>query len=210
MAADLLGAEVARRSDEEPRARDADVVDEACDAEVGELRVPGAARKVRGLEEHVRRLHVAVHDAALVDDVQRLGEIGEQPRGIRWADRAEPQRVAEVVAVDELHHEVLPARCRVVRGVVEPHEGAVRDAREQRGLGLAALGVVDALRRLGEHLHGHRPAEREVDAPVHAGHAAAADEAVEAVAVTERGTREGVAAHAAGGRGHASEGSRPA
>ena len=85
----------------------------------------------------------------------------------------------------------------------------MREAREQGRLGPAPLGVVDALRGLGEHLHGDGAAEREVDAAVDARHAAAADEAVEAVAVVERGTGEGVAEHAVGGRGHAAEGSRP-
>ena len=98
-----------------------------------------AGRQVRGLEQHVRGLHVAVHDAAGVDHVQRLGEVGEQAGGIRWAERAVPQRLAQVAAVDELHDEELAVGRRVVRGVVEAHERAMREAREQRRLGAAAV-----------------------------------------------------------------------
>ncbi len=164
---------------------------------------------MRRLEEHVRGLHVAVHDAALVDHVERLRDVGEHVGGIRGPERAEAQGLAQVAPLDELHHEELAAGRPVVRGVVEPHEGAMREAREQGRLGPAPLGVVDALRGLGEHLHRDGAPEREVDAPVDARHSAAADEAVEAIAVVERGSGEGVAEHAVGGRGHLNEGSRP-
>ena len=148
-------------------------------------------------------LNVAVTlRAAVMDNVQALAEVGEEHRGIRGADGTETQCLSKIATLDELHDEELAARRRILARVVQTHEGAVRDAREQRGLGLAAFGVVDALRRLGEDLDGDRATERQVDATIDGRHAAAADEAVEAIAPVECGAHERVAGHAVGGRGH--------
>ena len=79
----LLGTHVARRADDEPRARD---------GESSSLSVPLAnaratpksvsiARPVARVEQHVLRLHVAVHDTLRVRVAERAREVGEQRGG---------------------------------------------------------------------------------------------------------------------------------
>ncbi|BDZ44158.1 hypothetical protein GCM10025866_00670 [Naasia aerilata] len=109
----LLRAQVGDRAEEGADRGHPCAVDEAGDPEIRELRAHGGTGEGH---EHIGRLDVAVDDPALVDVCEPRRDLG--------ADRGqhggrERQQVAEVVAVDQLHHEVgrilAAARRRVVQ-----------------------------------------------------------------------------------------------
>ena len=69
----------------------------AGNAEVSDLH-PAAAR-----HQHVRRLDVAVHDAASVGRLERLKNLLADPCGRRWLDGPVRDHLRQVATVDELH-----------------------------------------------------------------------------------------------------------
>jgi hypothetical protein len=104
------------------------------DAEVAQVRVLAAAAD---LDQDVRRLDVAVHEAALMGGVERLGDLGDDVR------RAPPfqavlggQQGAQVGALDPAHRDEQPALglAGLVTGITFGWsiEASTRDSRWKR------------------------------------------------------------------------------
>ena len=159
------------------------VADRPGDAEVHHLDLAIAG------QHHVAGLDVAVHDPVAVAVVQGAqhpvgdlqGPLGQQPAVL-------PEQVAQGAAVHILHDDVGDVRPVgvVLAGVV------YRDDRRvvQRGgrLGLAAEPCLERLvpgQVLAEGLHRDDAVQADIPCPVHLGHAAPADDAVELIAAAE-------------------------
>ncbi len=94
-------------------------------SEVGEARPFTIAT---GLDEHVRRLHVAVHEAAPVGVAEGSRDIAEQRQGSRPRQRpAEADELGERRAVDMLEHHV--GRVVRQRDFEGPYDGRVGEGR---------------------------------------------------------------------------------
>ncbi|WAC65966.1 hypothetical protein OVA14_11815 [Agrococcus sp. SL85] len=131
-----------------------------------------------------------------MDDRERLGEVAREPaRVLRGDGRAalrdggEPAR--ERRAVDELHDEAGDGAALDVRldGVVERHERAVVERRQQLQLRPLTLGRGRVGAAAGQHLDGDLAAEHLVDGAVDARHAAGAHDLAHPVAVREHRAR---------------------
>jgi hypothetical protein len=142
----------------------------------------------RGAHEQVRRLDVAMNDAALMRRVERAGHLHRQVDGLRDGDRAGLQQLLDALALAQLHHDerlavvlldvVDDADVRVVERGGEL--GLAVEARERRGLGRQP-------RR--QELERDVAAELHVVRAVHDAHAAGAQLGLDAIA------RDGLADH---------------
>ena len=147
----------------------------ACDPEVGDLHPAVAA------DEDVRRLDVAVDDAAVVRGLDGAGGLGGEARGLaRGQDPLLAQDRGEVLALDELHDDVRARRvvAEVEHGddvrVVERRGGLclVAEAGEEVGV-LAVLGPQELDRDVALELgvagavdRGHAALPEQLDQPV--------------------------------------------
>ena len=151
----------------------------AGDPEVGDVDPAVAA------DEDVRRLDVAVDDAAVVGDLEGAGDVGGDAGGLaRGEGPVLAQDRGEVLALDELHDDV---RARRVFAEVE-HGDDVRVAERRRGPRLVAEAreEVGVLAELGpQELDRHVALELRVARPVDRGHAALAEQLEQAVASAE-------------------------
>ena len=119
-ALDLLRREVLRGA--ERRVRRGQVVAGLRDAEVGD------EHAAVGRQQDVRRLDVAVDDAAAVRGVERVGDLGQDRDGLaRFHGTVLVEVVAQRRAVDELHHD----RFEMIlgAGVVDRDDRRVRQPR---------------------------------------------------------------------------------
>ncbi len=179
LAARLLGSDVVARPDDGARLRHALNVDGTGDAEVRDL---GLALL---REEHVLRLDVAVHEPALVREVQRAGDL--QPVTKRLVDRQRPvrQEALEIFALDVLEDDVLaavflaPVDDRDDVGMGQLRNGA-RLAPET--LDVVLVGAVV----LVQHLDGDGALEQPVVRPEDVGHAPRAHELVQLVTARDQ------------------------
>ena len=142
------------------------------------------------VDEQVRRLDVAVHEAGAVDRVQRgaglrddIGRLGRVERAAAADERA------QVVAGDEAHRDVGDAVVLARR----VHRDHVRMLDARRGARLAQepladVVVVEQLRR--DHLQRDDPLELELDRAVDHAHPAATDQRLDPVAGHHRAGRE--------------------
>ena len=145
LAADLLGGGEVRRADELPRAGDpAGGRRVLGQPEVGEVRVLLALLG----DQHVRRLDVAVDQAAAVGGVERRADLPDDAdRALRR--QAAARRVderAQVGALDEAHREVQHAVG--LAGLVDRHDVGVVDRRRELRLRLEAVAEVDVVGQL--------------------------------------------------------------
>ena len=176
----LLGAEVGGGADDRPGASQlVGVVPGPGDAEVGDL--DGAL----GGEQHVGRLDVAVHQAAVVGGAQGGGDAGPDlghPAGLQRPFG--PQQLAQVLALDELHDHVVDAL--VAPPVVDVHDVDVVEVGGRLGLPPEALdeALVGGVLRV-EDLDGHPAVEETVVADPHVGHPAARQVGDEGIATRE-------------------------
>jgi hypothetical protein len=167
----LLGGDVAGGADHAAREADHAAHAVARDAEIQELDVLEEAAD----EEEVPRLDVAVHHAARVHRRQRAGGPLDERQAL--ADRQAPpeQALAQRLAVEPLHRQVLAGRRPPVRHVA--HDARVIELGEDARL----LG--EALERRGvepgQHLQRHRPRRLPIDRPVDDPHAAGSGEPVD-------------------------------
>ncbi len=121
------------------------------EAEVEHLRLP-----VRG-HQHVARLDVAVHQPVAVRLAERVGHLAEQFAGPQRGERpAVPDQREQVLAGDQLHHEVL-ARLAPGPGVparVETgHDVRVLEPGDGPGLAIEPVNQARAdVRRARHHL----------------------------------------------------------
>ena len=133
VAGEPLGSHVARAAHAQRGAADGGAVQRAGDAEVGEVGDP-ALGPLRADEQHVGRLHVAVHERLGVRGVERVGHLGDHVHGARRRQRTVRDEVREVAAVDEAHvDEELAVDLAVV---VDRDDVRVVELRRQRGLAL--------------------------------------------------------------------------
>ena len=149
----LLGRHVVARAEHAARVGERRRVVDARDAEVGQLGVP-----IRR-QQHVVRLDVTVHDAALVRVGEGRGHLhGDRERlGERQAP-LERDALVQVVPVDELaDDERAPVR---LAAVDDGDDAGVREQGERAGLALEAIDRVGRLQtpRVQE-LDGHGAAE---------------------------------------------------
>ncbi len=160
----------------------------ARDAEVGDLHLP--LRR----DEHVARLHVAVHDTVRVRERQGVGDLGRETRGI---GRREPtvgvDHLAQGLAGHVLHHDV--GRAVLLAPVVDGDDVRMVEARGRLRLAAEALDAVGVGRvRRCQDLDRDASIEQSVVREEHVGHAAVADRFAQLVAVREDA--------AVGGHGH--------
>ncbi len=183
----LFGAHVVRRAGDVARARDRALRLVAREPEVNELHVAG------GIEQEVRGLDVAVHDAVLVRVLERVcgvarnvgyrseiipGLAGGQLRrddALLFERFAQPHELnREVVPLDELHRKVIGAR-ELADGE-HRHDARMLELRDRARLAQEAL---DLARRQGQarrqHLDRHASAERALPGLEDHAHAAASD-----------------------------------
>ena len=107
-------------------------------AEVGQERVH---RLPAVFDQHVRRLDVAVHDAAAMRGLDRVGEICDEQRGRRRCEAVlEREDPAEVGALDVLHRHV--QQLILFAGVVDGQDVRVPDRRRGAALALKARAKV--------------------------------------------------------------------
>ena len=168
MPAGLLGAHVGRRAHDRAAGRQLDVgLDALGQAEVGDVRVTLL------VDQDVRRLQVAMEDAAHVGVLDGFGRLDHQGHG-----RAEivPERgelIGEVAPLDELHAEI--ALAVVLADFVNRDDAGVVEQRDGLGLVLepAQVGVVGQHAGL-DHLEGDGSVEADLPGLVDDAHAAAA------------------------------------
>jgi hypothetical protein len=151
-------------------------------AEVRHLRAP-----VRR-EEDVRGFNIAVHDALLVRDLQRIADLRDElERHFRRAF-ARFDRIAQVAPLHELHANkqvVVPG----VAAVIDAHDVGVRERGHGIRLALEALLEREVVRHvraaLREDLDGDRASQRHLQSLVNRAHAALAEKALHDVAAAE-------------------------
>ena len=151
----------------------------ARDPEVGEL---GARLRI---EHHVRRLDVAVDDAGVVREVERVAQLGHDAHGFLQVEAlVRVEEGLEFLALDELHDEV--GDFAFLAEVV--HLDDVRVVQPRDRLGLAhephrvILGRVLVEVALQDRLDRHAPAQARIDALVDDAHGALTERALDVVA----------------------------
>jgi len=183
---ELLRGHVGRRPEEGARLGETRPLEPVGQAEVEE---PGPVRA--GLDEDVGRLQVAVDEAGGVELVDGPGQLGEDVDRPLEGQLAPLQERLELGALDELHDADRPPQ--VALEGVDPHDGAPA-AGLGRELRLAReAGQVDARGGVGvEELEGDGPLRGQVAGAEHRAHAAAAEEALDAVAAGDDGAGRGL------------------
>lgn len=169
-AANLLGGDVVERADEAAgrgHAAGAEVGHALGQSEVGQVEV--LVGELAG-DEHVRRLDVPVDEIAGVCGVEGGGDLADDPRRVR---RIEPgvgaQEVAEVLTLDEAHHDV--EQPVDVADLVDRDHVRVLDLGGERGLLLEPGAKIPVAGELGhDHLYGDRPIRAELTGLVDEAH----------------------------------------
>ncbi len=152
VARNLLGRHVRGRAADQP-ARIVRVAEPRGDAEVGEVGV------VLLVQQHVRGLQVAVHDALAVCVRERAADLGEQARGGLQLPGAAIERLPQRAAAQPAHHQV--GAVGIAPVVVERDDVRVLELRDELCLGLEATdegGLVDELG--ADDLDRHLAADR--------------------------------------------------
>ena len=135
-----------------------------------------------GREQHVARLHVAVHHPVVVGVGEGVGDLGPERRDLgRRQGVAGPQLGPQAPALDELHDD---ERLGAAAPVVDPHDVGVVQARRGPGFPLEPFrrGRGDGRRR---HLDRDDPLQQAVAGAVDVAHAARTQPDPELVAVGE-------------------------
>ena len=148
------------------------------DPEVGDERAAVAG------EQDVLGLDVAVDDAVPVGVVERAGDLTGDPERVVDRELAlAPEPVAERLALDERHGE--PELAAGLTGVENGQDVGMLEPGGELDLALEALGAERGGELGEEDLEGDRAVVAEVVREIDGGHAAAAELALEGVAVGE-------------------------
>ena len=143
--------------------------DQLREAEVGDLHAAVA------IEQHVLRLDVAVHDAAVVRELQRVADLRDDAQRLRGRQPSRALHLPQVHAVDELHQQVVQA-ARLAE-VVDGDDVRVLKAREGARLAREALGEARVARDGGrQNLERDQSVEPRLPRLVDGAHAALADQ----------------------------------
>ena len=165
----LLGGHVAGRAHERPRGGERRIdVDPLGQAEVADIRVP------LEIDQDIRRLEVAVQDAAFVGVVDRPADRHQQSGRFEGRQRAFGELLRQRRPLDVLHGEI---RMAVAFSDLQDRDD-VRVRQPRRGLGFGPEPLDVLRRRLGpaqEPLQRHNPAPRHFSRPRHDPHAAPAE-----------------------------------
>ncbi len=176
---ELLGGERVGSAEELARPRDArHPLRVEREPEVREL------GRSRGVEEDVRGVHVAVDDAAPVEEPERLGEALDEEDGVR--DRRPPPRVerlGERAPGDVLHHDEGEPRVRA--GVEDSHDVRMRREPAEHG-GLAGQALRPSRAEGREKLEGDERAARNVARRVDGPEGPATELALDAIPARDR------------------------
>ena len=175
----LLGRHVGERPHDVAGLREDVAAGHQRDAEVRELRDPGAVLVAVGADD-VRRLDVTVHDAARMRVLERVAERHPDQDDIAVGEVAAGEQLGERAPADELGHEV--DRVLVAAGLVQRDDPGVRQARRRERLALAALLAVELDR---DPLDGDVALEVLVAREVHDAHPPGADPPHEVIAAKD-------------------------
>jgi hypothetical protein len=138
-----------------------------------------------GSHQQIARLHVAVHDAVVVRDLQCLGGLGHHHHRVVRRERAvATQQAVQRFPRDELHHQVRqPVGLTVV---VDLDDVRVGQGRHGVRLDPEPLGEARVSGQLGQqHLHRHDPAQHHVVGPPHLAHATTSDRFAQNVPIAQ-------------------------
>jgi len=196
VALDALGREEVERADEVAGLGDAAELPVVARRRQPEVREIGPTRAI---EQHVRRLHVAVHEPERVRGLETGRDLRQDAGGARRRERSRREQGVEARAVDQVHREKQPTAG--VAGLVDANHVRVPDGGGEPGLPAeprAELLVVGE--RGGHHLQRDLALGGERPGAVHDAHAATADDAVDAVAGELRARLEARRAHRAATR----------
>ncbi len=184
LARDLLRAGVLGRPQDRPRGRRPGVGRGAGDPEVGHACLAVV------VDQDVRGLDVAVHDAVLVGELER-------PRGLDADAHGEPEwqlavsgdDLLQVRAVDQAHDDEVAAHL-VGAGVMDRDDVRVEERGRVPRLPPESLDERVILRiRRSKDLDGHLPCQHLVLCPIHDGHTALAEDLEQAIAAGEHTSR---------------------
>ena len=180
----LLGRDVVGGAEHAAVGGEAVLVEGAGDAEVRHL------GRALGVDQHVLRLDVAVHDVVRVGAAERardLDRVGDRLVHRQPAHAADP--LLERLALDVLEHDVRTAF--VLAGVDHADDVRVRELGDGARLAAEALELVGVRRDLAVHeLDRHAPLERLVERQVDRGHAAGADLGIQPVSPAQLHSNE--------------------
>jgi hypothetical protein len=183
--ADLFGGHVGGGADDGAGGGGDRAVQGAGDAEVDQ---PGPV----AVEQHVRRLHVAVHEPVLVDVRERGGQAGREAVHLGRGQRPVVDHLGQRRPVHELGDDEGPRPGAVT--VEQADETGVLQAGQGRDLA-ALLGAVAGRARRCEQLDGDHLPGGDVLGPVHHRRRAASDDLPQQVALADQSSAVRRAVH---------------
>jgi hypothetical protein len=173
-AGQLFRGEISGRPDRDWRGRDAGVLDETGDAEVGEEHA--AVRRY----EDVARLHVAMNHAPPVDVGEATGDTPADGDDLALVEGTLGAPLGERRAVDQVHHEVRAIAVEV--RVEQSDEVRVVERRESAHL---AAEVAELRVSSAQQLDRHVSLQPYVEGPTDRGHSSGTDDRSQPVAISD-------------------------
>jgi hypothetical protein len=191
---DLLGRDVVDRAEEVAVAADLGLLrDPPRNAEVGEVDVVGAVGAGARVEEHVGRLHVAMHQAARMGRIEGARHLGEDPDRLVRIEAAPLQSLLQVATFDVAHGDEQEVLSRP--GLVDGDDVGMVDRGGELRLAKEAVTERLVLGEAGsEQLERDPPLEPQVLGQIDDAHAAEAEQRLDPVA-GELGADPGVVGH---------------
>ncbi len=175
----LLGRHVVGRAQHASGGGEPLRLERPCDSEVRDLGAPV------GVDQHVLRLHVPVHELGGVRGLERAPDLDRIRHRLGHRQPSQPpDAVLERLAVDVLEDDVGSAV--VLARVDDGHDVRMVQPGDGAGLAPEALELIGVVRDVPVHQLDRHPAlERGVERPVHARHPAGPDLLVEPVALAD-------------------------
>ena len=159
----------------------------------GRVRHPGYpeigkfdALKVRSVgEQHVARLHIPMHDPALMDERQGLRKGSTDLPQLSLTQRTSRQPIGQCRPADELHHQERSILVGIDPCIEDGDQAGMIQARQELGLVLPALRVGIRAGPRRKDLHRDRTAQDTVLRQIHLRHAASAQQSLQAIPTRE-------------------------